>query len=312
MRTRYGGSSVKNSFSVRYADANLPIVTIGVCVRNCENFVENAIKSIAEQDFQNELMEIILVDDGSTDKTLAIIENQIRKLKLMTKVIHQEWKGLGVARNVVVNNSAGKYIVWVDGDMQLSRDFVRTQVEFMEKNPQVGVAKGSYGMYPANIVSTLENIEFVTTNSRQMRRLDPNPLGTGGSIYRVEAIKEVGGFNDSIKGSGEDADAEYRIRTAGWLLDTTSAIFFEIRRDSWRSLWNEYLWHGKGGTGILKRKSFTSPYKLLPPVALLMESIRIVVAYKLTHRKIALLLPLHYVFKRAAWSAGLLQSLLRS
>lgn len=297
---------------MRHPDANLPIATIGVCVRNCENFVENAIKSIAEQDYPNELIEIIFVDDGSTDKTFAVIENQIRKLKLMTKVIRQEWKGLGVARNMVVNNSAGKYIIWVDGDMQLSRDFVRAQVEFMENNPQVGVAKGSYGMYPANIVSTLENIEFVTTNCRKMRRLDPNPLGTGGSIYRVEAIKEVGGFNDNIKGSGEDADAEYRIRTTGWLLDTTPAVFFEIRRGTWRSLWNEYFWLGKGGTGILKRKSFTSTYKLLPPVALLMEYIRIVVAYKLTRRKIALLLPLHYAFKRTAWFAGLVQSLLHS
>lgn len=300
------------TISARHPEANLPIVTIGVCVKNCESFVENAIKSIAEQNFPNELMEIILVDDGSTDKTLEVVENQIQKMKLITKVISQEWKGLGMARNMVVNNSTGKYIIWVDGDMQLSRDFVRTQVEFMEKNSHVGIAKGSYGMYPANIVSTLENIEFVTTNCKQMRRLDPNPLGTGGSIYRVEAIKEVGRFKGSIKGSGEDADAEYRIRTAGWLLDTTSAVFFEIRRASWHSLWNEYLWHGKGGTGILKRKSFTSPYKLLPPVALLMESIRIVVAYKLTRRKIALLLPLHYVFKRAAWSAGLLQSLFHS
>jgi glycosyltransferase involved in cell wall biosynthesis len=300
------------TISFRHAEANLPTVTIGVCVKNCENLVENALKSIAEQNFPKGLMEIILVDDGSTDKTLTVAENQIRKMKLLTKVIRQEWKGLGVARNMVVNNSAGKYIVWVDGDMQLSRNFIQTQVEFMEKNPRVGIAKGSYGMYPANIVSTLENIEFVTTNCRQMRSLDPNPLGTGGSIYRVEAIREVHGFKNSIKGSGEDADAEYRIRMAGWLLDTTSAVFFEIRRESWRSLWNEYLWHGKGGAGILKGESFTSQYKLLPPVAFLMESVRIVVAYKLTRRKIALLLPLHYAFKRAAWSAGLLQNLLHS
>lgn len=80
-------------------------------MKNCENFVENAIKSIAEQNFPNELMEIILVDDSSTDKTLAVIENQIRKMKVMTKVIRQEWKrGLGVARNTVVNNLTGKYI----------------------------------------------------------------------------------------------------------------------------------------------------------------------------------------------------------
>jgi glycosyltransferase involved in cell wall biosynthesis len=292
--------------------SGLPVVTIGVCVKNCENLVGDAIESIAEQDYPNELMEIVFVDDGSTDKTLAVIKSRIRKLKPVINVIHQEWKGLGVARNLVLYNSTGKYIVWVDGDMQLSRDFVKIQAGFMEKNLDVGVAKGSYGMYEANVVSTLENIEFMTTNSKRMRRVDPNPLGTGGSVYRVEALKEVGGFDDNIKGAGEDADVEYRIKMAGWLLGNTSAIFFERRRSTWRSLWDEYFWHGKGGSGVLRGSTLTSPYKLLPPVALFIESLRIVVAYKLTRRKLVLLLPLHYGFKKTAWFAGLLQSLLFS
>lgn len=290
----------------------LPVVTIGVCVKNCESLVGDAIESIAEQDYSNELMEIIFVDDGSTDKTLAVIKSQIRKLKSVTQVIHQEWKGLGAARNVVLYKSTGEYIVWVDGDMQLSRDFVRLQVGFMEKNPNVGVAKGCYGMYAANVVSTLENMEFMTTNSKRMRRVDPNPLGTGGSIYRVKALREVGGFNDNIKGAGEDSDVEYRIKTAGWLLDSTSAIFFERRRSTWRSLWDEYFWHGRGGSGVLSGNTLTNRYKLLPPVAFFIESVRIVVAYKLTRRKLALLLPLHYGFKKTAWFAGLLQNLLFS
>jgi glycosyltransferase involved in cell wall biosynthesis len=288
---------------------NLEKVTIGVCVKNSENMVKDAIESIAEQEFPKERLDIIFVDDGSTDKTLFEINDQIRRLRMHAKVFHQEWRGLGAARNVVVDNSSGEYIIWVDGDMQLSKKFIRAQVEFMEKNPDVGVAKGSYGMYLANIVSTLENIEFITTNSRRMRELDPNPLGTGGSIYRVEAIKEVGGFNDKFRGSGEDVDAEYRIQMAGWKLDLTPAVFFERRRSSWQSLWKEYLWHGKGGIGVVKGRNFTSPYKFLPPVAFFIESIRIVVAYKLTRRKVVLLLPLHYVFKRTAWLLGLLQAM---
>jgi GT2 family glycosyltransferase len=208
----------------------------------------------------------------------------------------------------VVNNATGKYIIWVDSDMQLSRDFVKMQTNFMEKNPNVGVAKGSYGLYDANLVSTLENLEFVTTNSERMRELDRNPLGTGGCIYRVKAINEVGGFNESITGSGEDADAEHRLKKKGWIFEQTNAIFFEMRRTTWQSLWEEYFWHGKGSLRITKGQTPTTLFKFLPPVAFFVECIRIVVAYKLTRRKIAILLPFHYAFKRTAWLAGLLHA----
>ena len=286
--------------------AKLPAVTIGVCVRNRETMIGDALESIAQQDFPRELMENIIVDDGSSDNTLAIVRTLDKKLKLNAKIIHQEWKGLGPSRNVILNGSTGKYIIWVDSDMILAKDFVALQVKFMEENPAVGVAKGSYGIYRANFVSTLENLEFITTNSKWMRQFDSNALGTGGSIYRVEAIRRVGGFSMSIKGSGEDAEAEFRIRRAGWKLDTTSATFFEIRRSDWQSLWKEYFWWGKGGMNLVEGKIATSRYKLFPPFAFVVECVRVVVAYKTVRRKIALLLPFHYVFKRVAWMAGLL------
>lgn len=289
---------------------NTPTVTIGVCVRNCETLVGDAIESIVSQDFPHSLMQVIFVDDGSTDGTLTVIQNYIQKLDIITEVVHQRWKGLGAARNVVVDNADGKYIIWVDGDMLLSRQFVGKQVQFMEDNPEVAVAKGSYGMYKTNLVGILENMEFMTANSRRMRSVDLAPLGTGGSIYRVDAIREIGGFDRSIKGSGEDADAERRIRARKWLLDTTPAVFYERRRKSWRSLWDEYYWHGKGGSQALRKNVWlTNPYKLFPPFALVVESMRVVIGYKLVRKKIVLLLPIHYMFKRTAWLLGFMRNL---
>lgn len=285
-------------------------VTIGVCVKNCEDLVGDAIQSLIDQNFPHELLEIIFVDDGSEDKTLAIIESYASTMDILAKIFHQEWKGLGSARNVVVDNANGKYIVWVDGDMKLSRDFVRRQVEFMEKNVSVGIGKGIYGMYQADTVGVLENMEFMTTNLRSKVKRSFTPMGTGGSIYRVKAIKQVGGFDENITGSGEDADAEYRIKKAGWLLDTTTAVFYERRRKTWKSLWNEYFWHGKGGRRILeKNKRLFDVYKLFPPAAITIELFRVCTAYKLTHKKIAILLPLHYTFKRTAWFLGFVSGL---
>lgn len=289
-------------------------VTIGVCVRNCEDLIREAIDSIINQDFPHGLMEVIFVDDGSEDKTLSIIENYVPKMDMFTKVFHQEWKGLGPARNAVMNHASGKYIVWVDGDMQLSGDFVTKQVAFMEKNPSVGIGKGKYGMYvQANLVCALENMEFATSNFRYRGKANSTPLGTGGSIYRVEAIRQVGGFDQDITGSGEDMDVEYRIRAAGWLLDITSAVFYERHRKTWKSLWNEYVWHGRGGSYLFgKSKRIVNPYKLWPPVAFAAELFRATLAYKLTRRKAALLLPFHYAFKRTAWFLGFVTSLLEN
>lgn len=286
----------------------LPIVTIGIPVRNREDMVGDALESIAKQDFPSELMETIVVDDGSTDNTLPVVKAKNDKLKLGAKIIKQEWMGLGFSRNVVLNASSAKYIIWVDSDIVLAKDFVKLQVEFMEAHPEIAIAKGSYGMYRANVVSMLENLEFVTTNSKKMRNLDPNALGTGGSIYRTSALKAVGGFNEKIKGSGEDAEVEYRIKSANWKFDTTSAVFFERRRSNWRSIWEEYFWHGKGSLQILTGKTSTTRFKFFPPYALVIECVRIVVAYKEVQEKVALLLPFYFIFKRSAWLLGLVNA----
>jgi glycosyltransferase involved in cell wall biosynthesis len=285
-------------------------VTIGVCVRNCEGLIQDTIRSIAHQDFPHRLIEVIFVDDGSTDKTLHIIRSFVPKLDIRVRIFHHEWQGLGPTRNVVVNNAAGEYIVWVDGDMILSRDFVRKQVEFMERNSEVGIGKGRYGMYPQpSLAGALENMEFVVATSERRRDRQIPPLGTGGSIYRTRAIRDVAGFDNNITGSGEDMDMEYRLDLAGWKRDITCAVFYERRRENWKSLWKEYFWHGRGSSRLLgKRNQIIDMRKFWPPIAIGTEVFRMVTAYRLTNSKVALLLPLQYVFKRTAWFLGLFKS----
>ncbi|TRO52429.1 glycosyltransferase [Candidatus Bathyarchaeota archaeon] len=281
-------------------------VTIGVCVKDCESLIGETLDGILAQDYPRTLMECIFVDDGSEDDTLFVIKRYLSKFDIPTKIFHHSWQGLGVSRNIVVDNASGDYIVWVDGDMTLSPNFVRQQVEFMEKHPTSGIAKGKYCLtVQENLVSDLENMEFAISNLRRNSETSSIPLGSGGSIYRVKAIREVGGFDRNITGSGEDMDAEQRIHKAGWRLNFTSAIFYERRRKTWGSLWKEYVWHGRGFSFLIqRRKQVINPFIMFPPVVLKNEILRVVAAYKLTGRKAALLLPLHYVFRRTAWAIG--------
>ncbi|MGB9693835.1 MAG: glycosyltransferase, partial [Fervidobacterium sp.] len=290
-----------------------PKVTIGFCVRNCGLTIQDAIESVLIQDFPHELMEVIFVDDGSTDTTLSIIKEYASKMDMEVKVFHHKWRGLGYSRNVVIENASGEYIIWVDGDMILPKDHVRKQVEFMEKNPKVGVGKAKYGIYNTKSLSAfLENVAAVTEFSIEKNTAPSNykPLGTGGSIYRVKAIKEVGGFNVNINGVGEDMDLEFKVRDAGWILTVTPAVFYEIRRETWKDLWDEYFWHGTGGRHVLNyiKKSSSVLSKTFPFFAILVLVKHSIIAYKKFHKKEVFLLPLHWIFKRTAWLTGFILS----
>lgn len=282
-------------------------VTVGICVKNSELTISEAMQSVINQDFPHESMELIVVDGCSQDNTLRIIRECLKKTDMRTKIFHEN-EGLAHARQIVVNNANGEYIVWVDGDMILTKDFIGKQVEFMEQNPNVGIAKGKYASIKEgsreNVVATLENVEFLL-NTMFEGETNSKVLGTSGCIYRISAIREIGGFDSCIKGVGEDMDAENRIREAGWSLHVAHAIFYEMRRQSWKSLWNEYFWHGSGGRQLFKKNwQVFELYKMLPPIAIMAEFLRIPSAYRLTRRKVVLLLPFHYAFKRIAWFFG--------
>lgn len=288
-----------------------PKVTVGVCVRNCASTIREAIKSIIAQDYPHELMEVIFVDDGSQDETLQIIREYASKMDMDVKIFHHKWRGLGFTRNVVVNNASGKYIVWVDGDMILPKDHVKKQVEFMEKNPKVGIAKAKYGIYEEeNLLGFLENVSYIAVDHIYGGKPTFRTLGTGGSIYRVIALREVGGFDVHLKGVGEDMDVEHRARKAGWLTYLGSpTVFYEQRRKTLKAIWEEGFWHGYGGHHVyLKNKRVFDLHKMTPIAGFLAGVWYANIAYKVTRRKIVFLLPLQYAFKRIAWCLGFIKS----
>jgi len=283
-------------------------VTIGLCVKNAESTIREALHSIFEQDFPHDFIELIIVDGYSKDKTLPIIQEELTQTSIKFKIF-QENKGIGYARQLVVNNATGDYIIWVDGDMVLPKNFVRTQVEFMEQNPNVGIGKARYGLHSeSSLPAILEDVEFVVSFMNP-GRVSSKTLGTSGCIYRTKALKQAGGFDENIKKAGEDMDAEYKIQANGWELYVTPAIFYERRRKTWRSLWDEYFWLGYGAYHIFrKQKKLAEHYKMFLPIMLITMLLRSCFAYKLLHRKSVFLLPLHNIFKRTAWIIGFLNA----
>lgn len=278
-----------------------PKVTLGMCVKDCESSVRAALNSIHNQDFNHKSVELIVVDDGSKDRTLSVVLSLASEMDMSIKIFHSAWRGLGPARNVVVDNAGADFIIWVDGDMILPDDHVRKQVMFMERNPKVGIAKAKYAMCSnESIAGGLENVKFVVEDA-----FGSKLPGTGGSIVRVEAVREIGGFDNRLIGTGEDEDVAYRVRAKGWLLDRTEATFIEKRSKTWRDLWNKYFWYGYGDYLLYhKNRGIFSLTRMNPPAGFALGIIYAVRAYTLTRSAIVLLLPFHFAFKMTAWLMG--------
>jgi len=291
-----------------------PKVTIGFCVRNCETSIEDAIRSALSQDFQHELMELIFVDDGSKDNTLSIIRKLVSETSLPTQVFHFEWRGIGHARNIVVANARSQYIVWVDGDMILSSNYVRKLVELMDSNYEIGIAKGVQSTKPLG-----NNLGILETYARHASRMidyksNYNPsktLGTGGAIYRYETLKIVGPFDEQLRGYGEDWDFELRARKAGWSLCTVNVAFIDYERNgiAWSSLWRRYWLRGYHSHHFLhKHRGVIKHARMNPLSSFLAGFLQSRVMFQKTRQKIVFLLPFEYLFKTVAWYVGFLNS----
>jgi len=294
-----------------------PIVTIGVCVKNSEETVNEAIESVLNQDFPKELMELVIVDGHSRDKTLEIIRDSLRETSIRTDIFCEN-DGLGRARQMVVDNARGKYIVWVDGDMVLPRDFVRKQVEFMEQHLEVGIAKGKIALEPAsNMLATLEAFSRAASKmvDYHSKKAYSKALGTSGSIYRTHAITQVGGFDKDLKGYCEDWDVEIKVKAAGWLLDSTDAKYLDYERRglTWKNLWSRYWRRGYYTHYFLhKNKGMLKHYRMFPPAAFISGLLYARRLFKLTRKKTVFLLPVQHLFKMTAFYLGFLRGHLNS
>ena len=89
------------------------LISVIVPVYNVEKYLEKCLNSLVNQTYQN--IEIIVVDDGSTDNSGRIADDFALKYDII-KVIHTKNGGLSAARNVGIENAGGEYIAFVDSD----------------------------------------------------------------------------------------------------------------------------------------------------------------------------------------------------
>jgi glycosyltransferase EpsH len=161
-----------------------PLVSIIVPVYNAEKYLKRCLDSLICQTLHS--IEILCVNDGSTDSTSAILDEYAQK-DARIKVFNQENQGPGVARNTALNNAKGKYILFCDADDTLEPEAAFECSQAMEKN----------------------NVDIVMFNSRliEIDRKEPgkkdvqgnylNPIQQGweGVLNKIECYRAAAQWN---------------------------------------------------------------------------------------------------------------------
>lgn len=174
-------------------------ISILIVIHNEEKFIDQCLKSIADQTFQD--FEIICFDNGSTDGSLEKISKWQQKFGLdkFTLIKNKENIGLTKALNIVLKKANGNYIARLDPDDFWEKEKLEKQIDFMEKNPEYGIIGCNHiNIYKNN--DTKKNIILPKTHQEISQKLfRRNPFAHSCILAKTDLLRNVDGYNEKIR-----------------------------------------------------------------------------------------------------------------
>jgi glycosyltransferase involved in cell wall biosynthesis len=187
---------------------NRHLVTVIIPAYNQAAYIGEAIQSVLDQTYHE--WELLIVDDGSTDETAAVItaftDPRIR-------YIHQVNKGLPGARNRGIVQANGDYIAFLDADDAYHPDKLTVQVAHLDQNPIIGLS------YSARTHIDQDGVPFWIY--RAPEQVDMHdlvvdfPFTINDLLVRRSLVEQINGFDESYRLHGEDRDFYLRLALAG-------------------------------------------------------------------------------------------------
>ncbi|MBI3508848.1 MAG: glycosyltransferase [Chlamydiia bacterium] len=122
-----------------------PLLSVVIQSYNYAHFIRDAIDSILIQDFPSEQMELIIIDDASTDNSRDIIQEYARKYPYIRPIFYEQNRGTHFSVNHSIDLAQGKYIHWLAADDFRDRQFLRKSMEALLANPAIGICCSDFG-----------------------------------------------------------------------------------------------------------------------------------------------------------------------
>lgn len=205
------------------------LISVIVPVYNIEDYLPKCLETICHQTYRN--LEIILVDDGSTDSSGRICDEYAKKDPRIT-VIHQENKKRGLVRNTGLKYAHGEYIMFVDGDDYLHLDAAKCMIEAINKD-------GVYDLAIVNWKATKASSEDISSpimathrklNSEDLFKEIQSYSTIWGKLYRKSLIQDIQFRNFSM---AQDYDYNIRVfQNVNKAILINSILYYYVQRSN--------------------------------------------------------------------------------
>jgi glycosyltransferase involved in cell wall biosynthesis len=218
-------------------------VSIIIPVYNQAEFLEEAIRSALDQNVTRGIgylsnLEIIIVDDGSTDNSLEIAhEYEDTWLDVIVKIVRQSNKGLAGARNAGVMNSSGEALVMLDADDWIDPDFLEKTVPLMTEG--IGIVTTAIAAFG------IKNEIWSVPEPVDLEHVKVRNRITGCCLVRREAFLQTGGYNPRMVYGYEDWNLWIDILKRGWKVAVLQEPLFHYRVKE-KSMMTEMLQYHHG------------------------------------------------------------------
>jgi glycosyltransferase involved in cell wall biosynthesis len=245
---------------------NQPRVSVVIPTYNCERFLPEAIESVLQQTMTQH--EVIVIDDGSTDSTAAVLQNYQRKDGDRVRAVSRQNRGVSASRNEGIQLARGKWIAFLDADDVFLPDKLEAQLAIASENPNLGMIHSGWQR-----VDAAGEILTIVEPWHSVPRLDLEgwlrykPVLPSAMLFRRDWLVRSGGFDPRFSMS-EDTELVLRLARSGceaaWLRQVTVS----------------YRQHEGNAThkGLLQAESLSAildeffAHKELPESILLLES----------------------------------------
>ena len=199
-----------------------PLVSVLLPVHDGERFLREAVESVLAQTLRS--LELVAVDDGSTDGTRAILES-FRDERLL--IVPQPHLGLVAALNRAAREAGGSHLTRMDADDVSLPDRVARQAAFLDAHPRVGLVVSGVTVIDAD-GRRLRTVVLPPDDASLRRRLLlRNPFTHGAVTMRREAFERAGGYRPGY-GANEDYDLWRRL-ARDWELAAMPEVLYLYR-----------------------------------------------------------------------------------